>query len=149
MTNEEKKQDIYRRIVKAKLFIDRNFSEDINLKQIAGEACYSKFHFIRLFKRIYGKTPSQYLMSVRIEKAKKLYKTKPTSTGNICRLVGYKSISSFKGLFKRETNLTPTGFKKRHSDLKLAKKKTPSKFIPHCLTKISMHRKNSNFQDTD
>lgn len=145
---ERNKQDIYRRIVKAKLFIDRNFSDEINLRNMAAEAHFSKFHFIRLFKRIYGSTPSQYLISVRIEKAKKLFKLK-TSTSKVCRAVGYESVSSFKGLFKRETNFTPNGFKKRHSNLELAKKKTPSKFIPHCLTKISMYRKNSNFQDTD
>ena len=46
---------LYRRIVQAKLFIDSNFAENIDAREIAGEACYSKFHFIRTFKSIYGK----------------------------------------------------------------------------------------------
>lgn len=139
-TEQYPKQDVYRRIVKAKMFIDENFSEDINLEEIAEQACYSKFHFIRLFKRIYGITPSQYLMSVRIEKAKKLFRQRSTSTNKVCRAIGYKSASSFKGLFKRETSITPAGFKKRQSDLESAKKKNPSKYIPHCLTKIGTEK---------
>lgn len=58
---------LYRRIVLAKLFIDEHYAEDIDLDAIAGEASFSKFHFIRLFKMAYGKTPHQYLTRVRIE----------------------------------------------------------------------------------
>ncbi len=61
---------LYKRIVQAKLFIDTHFNNDIALSNIADEAYFSKFHFIRLFKTIYGKTPHQYLTEVRIENAK-------------------------------------------------------------------------------
>ena len=43
---------LYRRVVQAKLFIDGHFDENIELDNIAEEACFSKFHFIRLFKKI-------------------------------------------------------------------------------------------------
>ena len=66
------KLDLYRRIVRAKLFIDSNYAERIDAGEIADEACYSKFHFIRTFKSIYGRTPHQYLTHVRIERAKEL-----------------------------------------------------------------------------
>ena len=66
---------LYRRIVQAKLFIDEHFGNNIDLDNIADEAYFSKFHFIRLFKTIYNKTPHQYLTIVRIEKAKMLLKT--------------------------------------------------------------------------
>ena len=65
---------LYRRIVQAKLFIDKFHSEKIDLNNIADEACFSKYHFIRLFKSIYGKTPNQYLKEARIENAKELIK---------------------------------------------------------------------------
>lgn len=47
-------------MVQAKLFIDFNYAESIDISNIADEACFSKFHFIRLFKKIYGRTPHQY-----------------------------------------------------------------------------------------
>ena len=64
------RQYMYMRAVRAKLFIDENFAAAIDLNKIADEACFSKFHFVRLFKEIYGRTPYQYLTDVRIEKAK-------------------------------------------------------------------------------
>jgi len=54
---------LYRGIVQAKPFIDNNYAD-----HIADEAFFSKFHFIRLFKKIYSKTPHQYLITVRSEK---------------------------------------------------------------------------------
>jgi AraC-like DNA-binding protein len=63
---------LYRRIVQAKLFIDSKYADKIDLDNISDEACFSKFHFIRLFNSIYGKTPHQYLTFVRIEKAQQL-----------------------------------------------------------------------------
>jgi AraC-like DNA-binding protein len=141
------KQYIYRRLVKAKLFIDKNFAGCIDLNQIAGKAHFSKFHFIRLFRTIYGKTPNQYLTSVRIEKAKELFQLNAT-INDVCCSVGFDSVSSFKGLFKRYTHSTPAAYKKRQSDLRIAMKKTPLKFIPHCLTQISSTDKKAIFKTT-
>jgi len=76
---------LYRRIVQSKLFIDANFSEHIDLDGISEQASFSKFHFIRVFKKIYGKAPHQYLSYVRIGKAKELLKEdiSVTEVGNI------------------------------------------------------------------
>ena len=91
---------LYRRIVLAKLFIDEHFADNIDLDAIAGEAAFSKFHFIRLFKMAYGKTPHQYLISVRIEKAQLLLRN-GHSVSEVCFEVGFDSPTSFTGLFKR------------------------------------------------
>src|SRR5437870_10567033 len=103
------KLDLYRRIVQAKLFIDSNYAERIDAGAIAGEACYSKFHFIRTFKSIYGKTPHQYLTGVRVEKAKELLENGASVT-EACFSVGFDSLGSFTGLFKRRTGLTPSEY---------------------------------------
>jgi len=49
---------LYRRVVQAKLYMDKNYAENIDLNNIADEAFFSKFHFIRLFKKSYGKNTS-------------------------------------------------------------------------------------------
>ena len=62
--------DLYARIVRAKLFMDEHYASPLDLDTLCSEACFSKFHFLRLFKRTYNKTPYQYLSEFRIEKAK-------------------------------------------------------------------------------
>src|ERR1700712_2071274 len=99
-TEQYPKVYLYKRIVQAKLFIDDHFAEPIDLDNISDEAYFSKFHFIRLFKKVYGKTPYQYLTFVRIEKAIHLFQQNKT-VSEVCFLVGFESISSFSGLFKR------------------------------------------------
>ncbi len=122
---------LYRRIVYAKLFIDNHFDEKIDLDNIANEAFFSKFHFIRLFNAIYNKTPHQYLSAVRVEKARQLLMT-DMSVANVCYTVGFGSVSSFTGLFKRITGQTPAAYQamqhKRKRDIAMA----PLKFIPNC-----------------
>lgn len=121
----------YRRIVQAKLFIDTHFAEKIDLDNIADEAYFSKFHFTRLFNSTYKKTPHQYLSFVRIEKAKQLLKSE-MSVSAVCYAVGFESVTSFTGLFKRMTGTTPAAYQlqqqKRAADIV----KTPLKYIPNC-----------------
>lgn len=90
---------LYRRVVQAKLFIDNNLDKDIDLDAISDEAYFSKFHFIRLFKSIYNKTPHQYLTYVRIEKAKLLLQNDISVTA-VCFAVGFDSASSLPGYLK-------------------------------------------------
>ena len=107
--------DLTRQIKAAKLYIDKNFSEDINLDKIAGKALVSKFHFIRVFKRYYGNTPNQYLQEVRIEMAKKIL-LKGKSIDEVCNAIGFKSKTSFISLFKRMTGVTPLTYQNKKSN---------------------------------
>lgn len=122
---------LYQRIVQAKLFIDKNYAENIDLNNISDEAYFSKFHFIRIFKKIYGKTPHQYLTFVRIEKATLLLRTgKPVS--EVCYAVGFESLSSFGSLFKRIVGSSPSAFLEEQQQIKIQILKTPLKFVPGC-----------------
>jgi AraC-like DNA-binding protein len=106
------KDHLCEKIISAKRFIDENFSNRISLDTIATEACISKFHFLRLFKSLYGRTPHQYLTEIRIEKAKELLRS-GFSVADTCFLTGFESVNSFKALFKKSTRLTPSFYKKR------------------------------------
>ena len=98
--------DLTKQIKAAKFYIDKHFSEDINLDKIAGKALVSKFHFIRLFKKYYGRTPNKYLQEIRIEKAKKFLE-KGYSIDDVCNSIGFTSKTSFISLFKRMAGTTP------------------------------------------
>ena len=125
------KLELYRRIVQAKLFIDGHYAERIDVEEIADEACYSKFHFIRTFKSIYGRSPHQYLTHVRIERAKGLLELEVSVT-ETCFAVGFDSLGSFTSLFKRCTGETPSEYQRRQLERKAEIGKEPFKFIPGC-----------------
>jgi AraC-like DNA-binding protein len=125
------KLDLYRRIVQAKLFIDDNFAEPIDAGDIADEACYSKFHFIRTFKSIYGRTPHQHLTHVRVEKAKVMLE-EGASVTETCFAVGFDSLGSFTGLFKRRVGFTPSAYRQQQLERKEEIRKEPLRFIPGC-----------------
>jgi AraC-like DNA-binding protein len=137
---------LYRRIVQAKLFIDANYSKQIDLESIASHAFFSKFHFIRLFKNIYNRTPHQYLTFVRIEKAKLLLK-QGVAVSEVCYSVGFVSESSFTALFKRLTGRTPSDYKRRQQQKSRDIAAVPLKGIPNCYAERFGWTRNSNFQE--
>ena len=147
MTKEQyPKVYLYRRIVQAKLFIDNNFADKIDLDNISDEAYFSKYHFIRLFKTIYGKTPHKYLTSVRIEKALQLLRAdKPVS--EVCFLVGFDSLTSFSGLFRRIVGVSPSNYLIQQQQLRSQILKTPLAFVPGCYAHQNGWFENSNFEE--
>ncbi len=123
--------DIYQRIVTAKVFIDDNYKEPINLKGISERAFLSRFHFHRLFTKIYRKTPHQYLTRKRIDRAKILLSQNKTVT-EVCNEVGFESIGSFSVLFKKEIGFAPQYYRNMAWLKKQKQKEQPKKAIPHC-----------------
>jgi AraC-like DNA-binding protein len=123
--------DIYQRIVAAKVYIDDNYHEPIDLELISQQAFLSRFHFHRLFRQVYKKTPHQYLTGKRIDKAKTLL-AENKSVNDVCNEVGFESIGSFSVLFKKEIGFAPTYYRNMAWLKKQQALKQPKKFIPHC-----------------
>jgi AraC-like DNA-binding protein len=103
------KEYLTRQIVRARHFIDNHYADKIILAQIATEANMSKFHFQRIFKSLYGRTPNQYLTDTRIARAKELLRSGMT-VAEVCVSVGLDSSTSFAGMFKKNTGSTPSAF---------------------------------------
>jgi AraC-like DNA-binding protein len=124
-------EELYERIVAAKIFIDENYHEPINLDEISQKAFLSRFHFHRLFTQVYKKTPHQYLTTKRIEKAKDLLSENKQVT-EVCNEVGFESLGSFSVLFKKEIGFAPTYYRNMAWLKKQQAKEQPKRFIPYC-----------------
>lgn len=123
--------DIYQRIVNAKIYIDENFQEPIDLESISKQAFLSRFHFHRIFTQVYRHTPHQYLTRKRIEKAKALLAENKQVT-EVCNEVGFESIGSFSVLFKKEIGFAPQYYRNMAYKKKMEQLAQPKKAIPHC-----------------
>ena len=97
------------KLIQSKIFIDQNFAQPISLQKIVTQAYISKYHFIRLFRNFYGITPHQYLKEVRVSNAKQ-YLKKGMPVAEACYSVGFDSVTTFTGLFKKMTGRTPYAF---------------------------------------
>ncbi len=96
----------------ARSYIDRHYDAPLTLEHISREAGFSPYHFIRLFRAAYRKTPHQYLMQQRIEKAKDLLRSTDMPINEICCTVGFESLGSFSTLFRRIAGLSPGAYRK-------------------------------------
>ncbi len=123
---------VYERVIAAKLYIDEHFHEAVDLEKISRKACLSRFHFHRLFTRIYRRTPHQYLTRKRIDLARQLLADDELSVTEICNSVGFESPGSFSDLFKKEIGLGPQLYRNIAWLKKQEAKKNPVRFIPHC-----------------
>jgi AraC-like DNA-binding protein len=98
--------DLVIRIMQAKRYIDCHYASDINLDRMAREAWMSKFHFIRLFRKYYGRTPHVYLKEVRLVQAKYLLRS-GMPVKDVCLAVGFESVPSFTRLYKTMNGRSP------------------------------------------
>lgn len=106
-------QHHYVYIRQSKAFMEKFYGDKIELDEIAASAFMSRFHYIRIFQQVYGRTPRQYLRDLRIEKAKELLK-KGYSVTRVCFDVGYESLPTFSKVFKRGTGCSPKAYQEKN-----------------------------------
>lgn len=98
--------EMYLQIRKSKAFMEKFYTEKIELNEIAKAAFMSRFHYVRIFQRMYGLTPRAYLRDLRISKAKALIKNGEPIT-RVCFEIGYESLPTFSSVFKKCTGYSP------------------------------------------
>lgn len=126
--------ETYQRIAKAKIFIDENFHQQIDLDQIAQQAFLSRFHFHRLFSQVYRITPHKYVTQLRLEAAKELLANEGISVTEVCNTIGFESLGSFSTLFNKQSGYSPQYYRNMAWLKKKLMKEQPRRFIPHCFT---------------
>ena len=94
-------------------YIDLHFKEPLTLDQLAEEGHMNKFYLSHAFKREYGVSPINYMISKRLEESKYLLAETDLSLSQIAQLLGFSSPSYFSQVFRRTQNITPMEY--RHS----------------------------------
>jgi transcriptional regulator GlxA family with amidase domain len=100
-----------RHLLRARDLADAHYDRTLDLAQLARAANVSERHFSRSFRRAYGETPYQYLLSRRLERARHLLRTTEMQVAEICLAVGFTSVGSFTTTFRRHVGITPLDYR--------------------------------------
>lgn len=93
-------------------FMERHYMEPIQLQHIAESAFISSRECLRLFKNVIGTSPKQYLMQLRMKKAKYLLEQTTVPISEICACCGFQDQSYFSKMFRRQFGSSPARFRK-------------------------------------
>ncbi len=93
-------------------YIDTHLDSDLSVSALAGMAFLSADHLTRSFKKRYGKTVSEYIMSKRMQLARELLRDSRLTITMVAGKVGFSSYSHFTGQFKKCFGMTPREFQK-------------------------------------
>jgi len=97
--------------VEAALWMDSHSHEPIDLDSVASGAGLSAFHFLRLFAKVLGVTPHQYLVRSRLRHAARLLADGGGSITDIAFDVGFGDLSNFVRTFHRAAGVSPRRFR--------------------------------------
>jgi AraC-like DNA-binding protein len=103
-----------RHLLRAKDLVDARYREPLDVRALARAAHLSPAHFSREFRRAFGETPHQYLLTRRLERAAALLRNTDRSVTDICLTVGLRSVGSFTTTFGRVYGVTPTAYRAAH-----------------------------------
>lgn len=104
------RKEIYRRLSIALQYMQENFTQIDNTKEIA-QACHmSEYHFLRSFRQAFQITPYQFLQEKRLEHAVDLMKNKELKLTHIAAVCGFSDIFTFSKAFKRKYGVAPSGY---------------------------------------
>ncbi|HEY4112131.1 AraC family transcriptional regulator [Puia sp.] len=104
--------EIFKRISTARDWMDAHYNADITLEDIGGVAAMNSQHFLRMFKQVYNITPHQYLIDLKLRKARALLEGTDLTINDICQAIGFESVFSFSVLFKGRFGVPPSVFRK-------------------------------------
>ena len=112
-----------RRILKVLMYIEKNIEEELSVGELAKLACYSPFHFNRVFQAIVGQTVHQYIKRLRIHRAagKLRYTNQPVT--EIALDTSYDTPSAFTKAFKQFMGTSPKRYRAMHNAINKMTKK--------------------------
>jgi len=100
-------KELFRRVEEGRKYILDNFSRELTVEEIAGNAHLSPYHFMRTFKQVHAVSTYQYILEKRLQKAYELNSTGKYSITEIALSCGFTDIYTFSKAFKRKFGCSP------------------------------------------
>jgi AraC family transcriptional regulator len=110
-SNRNTRIEILKWLNMAKDYMYTNYNKNIALEDLGRHACLSVNHLLRTFKQVFNSSPHQFLIQLRLQRAKLLLKTTLYPINEIVCIVGFECPSSFIRLFKARYKTTPLKYR--------------------------------------
>ena len=131
-----------RHLLRAKNLADARFFEHVDVEDMAAAAGLSRAHFSREFRRAFGESPHQYLLTRRLERAAALLRTTDRSVADVCFSVGLQSVGSFTTSFSSTFGVSPTAYRARVPPARA------HAVVPSCIVRAYARPKAARFEKT-
>ena len=102
---------LYKQLSRAMDAIHSCPGEELTLEMLSSAACLSKYHFLRLFRNVYGHSPHQYIQQLRMEKARSLLSRTNVPVSEVADLLGFVNSQSFSRLFFQRMGISPSRYR--------------------------------------
>jgi AraC-like DNA-binding protein len=130
-----------RHLLRAKDLADARYFEHLDVDDLAHAAGLSRAHFSREFRRAFGESPHDYLLTRRLERAAALLRSTDHSVAEICFDVGLQSVGSFTTSFKRTYGVTPTAYRAQFPPA------AHRAIVPSCVVRFYARPQRSTFRE--
>ncbi len=130
-----------RHLLRAKDLVDARYREPLDVEVLARAARLSKAHFSREFRRAFGESPHQYLLTRRLERAASLLQSTDWNVADICFSVGLRSVGSFTTSFTRTYGMSPTAYRAAHPPA------AERALVPTCFLRARARPRYSTFRE--
>jgi AraC-like DNA-binding protein len=127
-------KDVLIRLCRARDLLRETEDGGPSIRQVAREVGMSPYHFIRLFKAVFGETPKQCQLRARLERAKVLLATTDRSVTDVCMEVGFSSLGTFSALFACRVGLAPSAYRRKVRAMARVSGEMPEELIPGCFS---------------
>lgn len=106
---QRRRQEYTARINRVLDYIEAHLTEDLSLEQLARVACFSPYHFHRLFRALVGEPLGAHVQRLRVERAARLLQAEPsTPITNVALECGYGSSAAFSRAFRDAFGMSPS-----------------------------------------
>jgi len=109
---DDTKSSYQERILKVLLYIQNNLYEPLSLEELADIACFSPYHFHRIFRGMVGETLAEHIRRIRLERAAQMLNYGSCSVTDLAFEAGYETVESFTRAFKARFGVVPSRFEK-------------------------------------
>lgn len=127
-------KDVLLRLCQARDLLRATEERTFSIRQVAREIGMSPYHFIRLFKAVFGATPKQCQLQARLEKAKQLLLVTDASVTDVCLEAGFSSLGTFSYVFARRVGMAPTSYRQKFRALMHSPGEIPPQLRPGCFS---------------